>query len=55
MTIHDYPRLCGGTFFTLVLQDLRQRMKAREHYKGDRDGLTDPEVLMGLIKVINPD
>jgi hypothetical protein len=30
-------------------------MKAREHYKGDRDGLTDPEVLMGLIKVINPD
>jgi hypothetical protein len=55
VTIHDYPRLCGGTFFTLVLQDLRQRMKAREHYKGDRDGLTDPEVLMGLIKVINPD
>ena len=55
MTIHDYPRLCGGTFFTLVLQGLRQRMKAREHYKGESDGLTDPEVLMGLIKVINPD
>ena len=30
-------------------------MKAREHYKGESDGLTDPEVLMGLIKVINPD
>ena len=55
MTIHDYPRLCGGTFFTLVLQALRQRMRAREHYKGESDGLTDPEVLMGLIKVINPD
>ena len=39
MTIHDYPRLCGGTFFTLVLQDLRQRMRAREHYKGESDGL----------------
>ena len=55
MTIHDYPRLCGGTFFTLVLQALRQRMRARGHYKGESDGLTDPEVLMGLIKVINPD
>lgn len=55
MTINEYPRLCGGTFFTLVLQALRQRMKAREHYAGDSDGLSDPEVLVGLIKVINPD
>ena len=55
MTINEYPRLCGGTFFTLVLQALRQRMKAREHYSGDSDGLSDPEVLVGLIKVINPD
>ncbi len=50
-----YPRLCGGTFFTLVLQALKQRVKAREHYNGERDGLSDPEVLTGLIKVINPD
>ena len=35
MTNNDYPRLCGGTFFILVLQALRQRMKAREHYKED--------------------
>lgn len=55
MSIYNYPRLCGGTFFTLVLQALRQRMRAREHYKGESDGLSDPEVLMGLIKVINPD
>ncbi len=55
MTINEYPRLCGGTFFTLVLQALRQRMKAREHYSGDSDGLSDPEVLVGLIKVINSD
>lgn len=55
MSIYNYPRLCGGTFFTLVLQGLRQRMKAREHYSGDSDGLSDPEVLVGLIKVINPD
>ncbi len=55
MTNNDYPRLCGGTFFTLALQCLRPRMKAREHYKGDSDGLTDPEVLAGLIQVVNPD
>lgn len=55
MPTNEYPRLCGGTFFTLVLQALRQRMKAREHYAGDSDGLSDPEVLVGLIKVINPD
>ena len=51
----DYPRLCGGTFFTLVLQALRQRMKARDHYAGDSDGLSDSEVMVGLIKVINLD
>lgn len=53
MTINEYPRLCGGTFFTLVLQALQQRMNTREHYDGDSDGLSDPEVLVGLIKVIN--
>lgn len=55
MSNSDYPRLCGGTFFTLVLQDIKQRISAREHYKGESDGLTDPDVLIGLIEVINPD
>lgn len=55
MTNNDFPRLCGGTFFTLVLQALKPRMKAREHYKGDSDGLSDPDAFVGLIKVINPD
>ena len=55
MATNEYPRLCGRHLFTLVLQALRQRMKAREHYSGDSDGLSDPEVLVGLIKVINPD
>ena len=55
MSNHGYPRLCGGTFFTLTLQALKQRMAAREHYAGQSDGLSDPEVLMGLCRVINPD
>ena len=55
MTNIEYPRLCGGTFMTLVIQALRQRKKAREHYKGESDKLNDPDVLVGLITVINPD
>ena len=55
MTKNDYPRLCGGTFFILVLQALRQRKRARAHVMEDRDGLSNPEVLMGLIKVFYPD
>ena len=53
MDSNEYPRLCGGTFFTLILQALRQRMNARGHYSGDSDGLSDPEVLVGLLKVID--
>ncbi len=55
LTNSEYPRLCGGTFFTLVLEDIKQRFGVREHYKGESDGLTDPDVLIGLIKVIQPD
>lgn len=55
MTNREYPRLCGGTFMTLVIQALLPRKKAREHYAGESDKLNDPDVLVGLIKVINPD
>jgi hypothetical protein len=52
---NDYPRLCGGTFLSLVLQALKQRTNARGHIVSERDGLSNPEVLSGLIRVINPD
>ena len=51
----DYPRLCGGTFFTLLLQARKQRLKPRQHIRGERDGLSDSEMLIGLIKIITPD
>lgn len=51
----EYPRLSGGTFMTLVIEALKERTKAREHYKGESDNLNDPDVLAGLIMVINPD
>ena len=31
MSKHGYPRLCGGTFFTITLQALKQRVVNRAH------------------------
>lgn len=47
--------LCGGTLFTLLLEDRKPRAGVREHYAGKKDGLSEPEVLIGLAKVIVPD
>lgn len=55
MAIGGYPRLCGGTFFTLLLQARKQRKRAREHRRGERDGLSDTDMLVGLLKVFNAD
>lgn len=55
MTKNENQRLCGGTFFTLLLQARKPRMGVREHYKGTSDGLSDPDTLIALIKVVVPD
>lgn len=52
---NDYPRLCGGTFFMLLLQAVKQRTKARQHIAGERDNLSETDVLIGLIRVIYPE
>ena len=49
------PRLCAGTFFTLVLQAILPRKTARDHAGGRGDIVTEPMVLAGLMRVINPD
>ena len=47
--------LCGGTFFTLLLQARKQRTAARKNAVGEKDGLNDSDVLEGLIRVAFPD
>lgn len=49
----DY-RLCGGTFFVLLLQAVKQRTSARSRVKGTTDGLDDSSVLIGLFKTAFP-
>lgn len=55
MTKNENWRLCGGTFFTLLLQARKPRMGVRKHYMGESDGLSDPSALIALIKVMIPD
>lgn len=46
------PYLCGGIFFTLILQAIKPRTKARDKKKGGSDGLSDTDVMEGLIKAV---
>jgi hypothetical protein len=55
MTKNENWRLCGGTFFTLLLQARKPRMGVRKHYMGESDGLSDPSALIALTKVMIPD
>ena len=55
MIRRNKQRLCGGTFLSLLINARKQRMGVREHYKGESDGLSDPSILLALIKVVYPD
>lgn len=47
-----YPVLCGGTFFTLVLEARKQRTSKRSQHAGELDGLSQPETFAGLGRVV---
>lgn len=46
------PHLCGGTLFFLLVQIKQTRAKAREREKGYSDGLSDPDMMSGLVQAI---
>lgn len=48
------PRLCGGTFFTLLLQAKKQRTSARQKVLGKKDGLSNKDVFLELLRIVNP-
>lgn len=50
----DKPRLCGGTFFVLLLRAKRSRTK-KEIQKFGNGGVTNPELLKSLILFFDPD
>ena len=55
MAIIEKPRLCGGTFFTLLLQARKPRKGIRQRYMSAKDGLSEPEMLIALAKVVLPE
>ena len=46
------PYLCGGTFFCLLLQSRKERSKARNSFNNETDGLSDVEIMKGLIQIV---
>ena len=52
MANRTYPVLCGGTYFTLILEARGQRTGQRGRYQGEQDGLSQPDTLTGLGKVV---
>lgn len=55
MTPENVPFLCGGIFFDLLLQARKPRRKARDKQKGGTDGLSDQDVMKGLVYVLTGD
>ena len=49
---NNVPYLCGGIFFGLILQARKNRVKARDKQKGGSDGLSDADVMKGLVYVV---
>jgi len=48
----DYPVLCGGIFFTLLLQTLKLRTGIRTAYHSESDGMAETEIFKALIKIV---
>ena len=53
-TLNDYPRLCGGTFFTLLTRAMKKHGRARDVYGGSQTGITEANLLKDLIRVFYP-
>lgn len=51
----EYYRLCGGTFFVLLADARKPALSKAECYGGKRSGITEPEMLLALAKVLTPD
>lgn len=54
MSINDFPRLCGGTVYILLLAARGQRTAKRDNANGKTDGLSQPELLVELVRIIKP-
>lgn len=52
MTKENVPYLCGGILFSLLLKAIKPRTKARNKLNGGSDGLSETNIMTGLVKVV---
>jgi hypothetical protein len=49
------PRLCGGTFFTQILESRKETKTRRARTQGESDVIHNKDVLFALLQIIQPD
>ena len=54
MSKNNYPVLCGGTLFALLLNARKIRTSKRDNAKGGTDGLSQTDLLIELIRITKP-
>ena len=47
-------RLCGGTFFSLLLQARKSKRSANDHKSGYKDDFDEKSMLVALMKIVDP-
>ena len=50
----ECPRLCGGTFFTLLTKAMKKHGRTRIGFSGSPTGVTEANLLKDLIRVFYP-
>jgi hypothetical protein len=55
MVKNDGFKLCGGTFFTLIVNARKPLLSKSQNYAGQSSGLSEWETLLALAKVVIPD
>ena len=47
-------RLCGATFFAILLDAAKPQLSSKEKWQGNSNGITQPKMFAALIKIANP-
>ena len=55
MTKSVHPVLCGGTFFSLIVMSRKPTVSRRQRIKGKSDAFSESDMLLGLLRIIQPD
>lgn len=51
----DYPVLCGGTFFTLIMEERKPGTSGRSHVSGIKNNFLEKDMLKSLAKIVSPE